>query len=65
MKIRTFEDTDTLHIELRSGSVAETRDLNDNTLVDVDEAGQMRSITIEHAQSRIELATFSYEQIAA
>ena len=65
MKIRYFEDTDTLYIELRSGRVAETRDLDENTLVDVDEAGQMLSITIEHAQSRAELHAFSYEQIAA
>ena len=65
MKIRYFEGTDTLYIELRSGSVAETRDLDENTLVDVDDAGQMLSITIEHAQARAELSTFSYQQIAA
>ena len=69
MKIRYFEDTDTLYIELRSGSgsgsVAETRDLDENTLVDVDDAGQMLSITIEHAPARAELPAFSYEQIAA
>ena len=65
MKIRYFEDTDTLHIELKPGNVAETRDLDENTLVDVDAAGQMLAITIEHAQSRAELPAFSYEQIAA
>lgn len=65
MKIRYFEDTDTLHIELKPGSVAETRDLDENTLVDVDAAGQMLAITIEHAQSRADLPAFSYEQIAA
>ncbi|MBT9568929.1 MAG: DUF2283 domain-containing protein [Thiobacillus sp.] len=65
MKIRYFEDTDTLYIELRAGPVAETRDLDENTLVDVDDTGQMLSITIEHAQARAELPAFSYEQIAA
>ena len=65
MKIRYFQCTDTLYIELRSGSVAETRDLDENTLVDVDDAGQMLSITIEHAPARAELPAFSYEQIAA
>ena len=65
MKIRYFEDTDTLDIELKPGPVAETRDLDENTLVDVDEAGQMISITIEQAQSRAALPAFSYEQIAA
>lgn len=65
MKIRYFEDTDTLYIELKSGDVAETRDLDENTLVDVDGSGQMLAITIEHAQHRADLPAFSYEQIAA
>lgn len=65
MKIRYFEDTDTLYIELKSGAVAETRDLDEDTLVDVDSDGQMLAITIEHAQDRAELPAFSYEQIAA
>jgi len=65
MKIRYFEDTDTLYIELKAGVVAETRDLDENTLVEVDEAGQMIAITIEHAQHRAELPAFSYEQVAA
>ena len=65
MKIRYFEDTDTLYIELKAGTVADTRDLDENTLLEVDEQGQMLAITIEHAQARAELPTFSYEQIAA
>jgi uncharacterized protein YuzE len=65
MKIRYFEDTDTLYIELKAGAAAETRDLDDNTVVDVDADGQMLAITIEHAQSRAELPSFSFEQIAA
>ena len=65
MKIRYFEDTDTLYIELKAGVVADTRDLDENTLVEVDDRGQMLAITIEHAQTRAELPAFSYEQIAA
>ena len=65
MKVRYFEDTDTLYIELKAGAVADTRDLDENTLVEVDEQGQMLAITIEHAQARAELPAFSYEQIAA
>ena len=30
MKITYFQDTDTLYIEFRAGSVAETRDLDEN-----------------------------------
>lgn len=65
MKIRYFEDTDTLYIELKTGRVADTRDLDENTLIEVDDQGQMLAITIEHAQARAELPRFSYEQIAA
>ena len=35
MKIRYFEDTDTLLIELKLGSVAQTRDLDENTVLRV------------------------------
>jgi len=58
MKVRYFEDADTLYIELRDGAVAETRDLDENTLIDVDDQGRMVAITIEHAQDRAELASF-------
>ena len=65
MKIRYFEDTDTLYIEFKAGAVADARDLDEDTLIELDDAGQVLAITIEHAQSRAEIPTFSYEQIAA
>jgi uncharacterized protein YuzE len=65
MKVRYFEDTDTLYIELRDGAVAETRDLDENTLIDVDDRGRMVAITIEHAKDRAELANFVYERVEA
>jgi uncharacterized protein YuzE len=65
MKIRYFEDTDTLLIEFRHATVAETRDLDEDTLLDLDGAGNICSITIEHASKRAEIPSFSYEQIAA
>jgi uncharacterized protein YuzE len=65
MKVRYFEDTDTLYIELREGAVAETRDLDENTLIDMDAAGSMVAITIEHAKDRAELANFAYERVVA
>lgn len=65
MKIRYFEDTDTLYIEFKAGAVTDARDLDEDTLIELDDAGQVLAITIEHAQSRAEIPTFSYEQIAA
>ena len=40
MKIKYFEDTDTLYIEFRAVEVAETKDLDENTLLDLDPDGQ-------------------------
>ena len=65
MKIKYFEDTDTLYIELRSAQIVETKDLDENTLLDLDAEGNICAITIEHAKERTDVPSFSYEQIAA
>lgn len=63
MKIQYFQDTDTLYIEFKASKVAETRDLDENTLLDLDEKGNIRGITIEHASGRADIPRFSYEQV--
>jgi uncharacterized protein YuzE len=65
MKIKYFEDTDTLYIEFRAVEVAETKDLGENTLLDLDPHGNICGITVEHARERTELPQCSYEQITA
>ena len=65
MKIKYFQDTDTLYIEFRAVEVAETKDLDENTLLDLDSDGNICGITIEHARDRADILHFSYEQIAA
>ena len=40
MKIKYFRDTDTLYIELCPAEVSETRDLDENTLLDLDGEGR-------------------------
>jgi len=65
MTIQYFEDTDTLYITLKSGEVVETRDLDENTLVEFDAKGNLVSITIEHARERAELPNFSFQRAAA
>ena len=61
MKIKYFQHTDTLYIELRQCEVCETKDLDENTLVDLDAQGSICAITIEHASERAEIPKFSYE----
>ncbi len=65
MKIRYFADTDTLLIEFREALVAETRYLDENTLLDMDAQGNICSITVEHASLRAGAPHFSYEEVAA
>ena len=65
MKIRHFKDTDTRLIELKLGSVAETRDLDENTVLDDDAQGQVLAITLAHAASRAALSSFSFDRVAA
>jgi uncharacterized protein YuzE len=60
MNIKYFQGTDTLYIEFRKGEVEESRDLDEDTLLDVDAAGNIFAITIERA----DIQHFSFEQIA-
>jgi uncharacterized protein YuzE len=65
MKVRYFEDSDTLLIELRVAAIAETRDLDESTAIDLDASGNICSITIEHASIRADAPRFSFEKVAA
>lgn len=65
MKIKYFQDTDTLYIEFNQGIVSESRDLDENMLLDLDAAGNICAITVEHAKQRADIPHFSFEQIAA
>ena len=65
MKIKYFEDTDTLYIEFRDSDVAESRDLDENTTLDVDSSGNVCAITFEHASKRTDVRHLTVEGIAA
>lgn len=64
MKIRYFTDTDTLYIEFRDVPVSETRDLDENTMLDLDARGEIAAVTVEHASTRAGIPQFSYELVA-
>jgi uncharacterized protein YuzE len=65
MKIQYFTDSDTLYIEFRARPVAETKDLDENTVLDVDADGNICAITVEHASKRAGIPEFSYQQVTA
>lgn len=62
MKVKYFADTDTALLEFSDHEVVETRDINENIIVDLDENGDLVSITIEHAKQRTSLPDVVVEQ---
>ena len=64
MKVRYFPDTDTALIEFTDKEVAETKEINENIYVDLDQQGNLVSMTIEHARTNAQLPEFSYKEVA-
>lgn len=65
MKVKYFIETDTLYIKLNDREAAETTELNENVLVDIDQNGKVVGLTIEHAMEQSGKLDFSYETSAA
>ena len=65
MKVRYFEDTDTLYLELSDREPAKTEQLNENVLLELDKDGKVVGLTIEHAKQSQGKLDFSYETVAA
>ncbi len=63
MKISYFEDTDTLYILFNQNPPVETRDLDENTLLDFDQQGQLCSMTLEHAKERAGIPEINYQTL--
>jgi uncharacterized protein YuzE len=64
MKVKYFKDTDTLYIEFRVNQIVETKDLDENTILDLDDQGNICAITFEHASLKTDLKDFTVEGIA-
>ena len=65
MKVQYFTDTDTLLMQFRDTPVTETRDLDEDTTLDLDRGGKICAITIEHASQRAGAPEFTYEEVRA
>ena len=63
MQIKYFQDTDTLLVNFIDSEIVETRDLNENTLIELDKNGNLVSMTIEHAGKKANMTDFSYQQV--
>ena len=64
MKIQYFADTDTAYVLLNNHPVSETRDLDENTLIDIDADGNLVAITIEHAKERADITNLVFQQMS-
>jgi uncharacterized protein YuzE len=65
MKISYFQDTDTFYIEFHASDIAESKDLDENTILDVDAKGDICAITFEHASQHTDVSHLIVEGIAA
>lgn len=62
MKVKYFPDTDTLLVDFSDRPIVETRDVNEDVLVELDESGHVVSMTIEHAKQQTDVGEFSYQR---
>jgi uncharacterized protein YuzE len=65
MQAKYFSDTDTLLVQFSKHDIAETFDLNEDVLVEVDKDGHVVSMTIEHAKQQMDVNEFSYQLATA
>jgi uncharacterized protein YuzE len=63
MKVRYFDDTDTAYVEFSNHSAAETKEINDNILLDLDSNGNLVGMTIEHASVQADISEMSFQQM--
>jgi len=64
MKIKYFEDTDTLHIKFNDEAISVSINLDEHMQIDLDGEGSVCKITLEHASQRTDISEFAFEKIA-
>jgi len=65
MQIKYFKDTDTLLLNFNNNEIQETKDINENMLVELDKNGNIVSLTLEHAKNYADINNLSFQQLAA
>jgi len=63
MNIKYFSDTDTALVDSSGRKIAETKEINENIYIDLDDSGNLVAMTIEHARQQASLPSLSFEQI--
>jgi len=65
MRVKYFADTDTALLEFSNNPPVETREVNENIYVDLDDNGRVVSMTIEHAGQSADMNEFLFQRIPA
>ena len=65
MRVKYFADTDTALVEFSSNPPVETKEVNENIYLDLDDEGRVVSMTIEHAGQSADMDEFLYLRIPA
>ena len=60
-----FPDTDALLIDFADREIVETRDVNENILVEFDSEGELVSMTIEHAKNQMNVDSVSFKRVVS
>lgn len=63
MKITYFKDTDTLLVNFNENKISETKDFTEDVLLELDNKGNLVSMTIEHASQKANMSDFSFNQV--
>jgi uncharacterized protein YuzE len=63
VKVKYFSDTDTAYLEFNQNTISETKDINDDILLELDSSGNLVGMTIEHAKAKANLDEVSYQQM--
>jgi uncharacterized protein YuzE len=65
MKLHYYSETDSLYIDLSSKPSAESQEVADGIVVDLDESGSVVGIDIQHASEKLDLTTLEIESLPA
>jgi uncharacterized protein YuzE len=63
MRIRYFADTDTALIDFSDAPVVQTKEITENLYIDLDEKGNLVSMTVEHAKKQANISELTFLQM--
>lgn len=63
MRLKYFSDTDTAYIEFSDNEIVETIEITPDIYIELDDKGNLVSMTIEHAKENANLSEFSFQEI--